>query len=208
MLLWRRQLLKAVISSPLSQTIQRTLSAAPPRLDLEGIYPPIPTPFDDNEEIDLSALKKNVEKWSKIPFRGLTMHGSNGEYPFLTTDERIDMVKKVRSWLPKDKIIIAGSGCESTRCTVKMTQDVADAGADAALVITPSYYKGGMTPEALSNHFTKVADSSPVPIILYTVPKFTTIDLDEETIVALAKHPNIVAVKESSGNVRLQKLVA
>ncbi|PIK61928.1 putative 4-hydroxy-2-oxoglutarate aldolase, mitochondrial isoform X1 [Apostichopus japonicus] len=201
MLRCAQQSLKTVIATAVAQNRQKAMSTASSRLDLEGIYPPIPTPFDDKEEIDYPALQRNIEKWSKIPFRGLTVHGSNGEYTFLTTDERIDMVKKVRSWLPKDKLIIAGAGCESTRCTIKMSERMAKVGADAVLVITPSYYKGGMTSEALTNHFVKVADASPVPVILYNVPKFTTIELTVEAILALAKHKNIIALKESSGNV-------
>lgn len=172
-----------------------------PKLDLGGIYPPIPTPFDDKEEINFAALESNVKKWKQLPFRGFVVHGSNGEYTYQTPEEKVEVVRKLRSWVSKDKLIIAGAGCESTRDTIRMSQAMAGAGADAVLVVTPFYYKNSMTSDALCNHFTQVADNSPVPVLLYTVLAFTTIDMSVESVVTLAKHPNIIGIKESSGNV-------
>jgi len=170
-------------------------------LDLSGVYPPIATPFDSEENIDYGKLEFNMEKWNKIPFKGYVVMGSNGEYAYLNTDERIEMVSKVRNLAGKDQLILAGSGCESTRDTIMVTKKMADAGADAALVVTPCYYKNRMNNEAMENHFTKVADASPIPVILYSVPANTGIDLDPSVIIKLSSHPNIIGVKESGGDI-------
>nr|XP_045625355.1 4-hydroxy-2-oxoglutarate aldolase, mitochondrial-like [Procambarus clarkii] len=188
---------------------QRLLSVSAPTsgqaggVDLRGVFPPIPTPFNPDETIAYDKLASNLAIWNKIPFRGLVVEGSNGEYVYLTREERVELVKRVREFLPRnsDKLILAGSGCESTRDTISMTQNMAAAGADAVMVVTPNYYKGSMKDKALHAHFTAVADNSPVPIILYSVPVFTVIDLGLDVIVDLANHPNIIGIKESSGDI-------
>ncbi len=170
-------------------------------LDLRGVYPPIATPFDDKENVSYEKLKHNMDRWNKMPFRGYVVQGSNGEYAYLDADERVDMVARVRQLAPSDKLIIAGSGCESTRDTVKTSIKMAAAGADAVLVVTPCYYKGRMTNEALEQHYRKVADASPVPVLLYSVPANTGLDLDPGVIISLADHPNIIGLKDSGGDI-------
>ncbi|KAL9983525.1 hypothetical protein ACROYT_G005711 [Oculina patagonica] len=170
-------------------------------LDLSGIFPPIVTPFEDNEEVSYGKLTENFSKWNDIPFRGYVVQGSNGEYAFMRPEEKIELVRKVRELAPKDKLVLAGSGCEATRDTIEMTNKMAEAGADAALVITPCYYKNGMTSEALEKHFTQVADSSPIPVILYSVPANTGIDMPADCIIKLSSHPNIIALKDSGGDI-------
>ncbi|KAJ7333623.1 4-hydroxy-2-oxoglutarate aldolase, mitochondrial [Desmophyllum pertusum] len=170
-------------------------------LDLSGIFPPIVTPFEENEEVSYDKLTENFSKWNDIPFRGYVVQGSNGEYAFMRAEEKIDLVRKVRELAPKDKLVLAGSGCEATRDTIEMTNRMAEGGADAALVVTPCYYKNGMTSEALEKHYTKVADSSPIPVILYSVPANTGIDLPAECIIKLSSHPNIIALKDSGGDI-------
>jgi len=183
-------------------------------LDIGGIYPPIPTPFvnalDDgatteggDEDIHWSNLKSNLLKWSAFPLRGFVVQGSNGEVAYLSEEERVAMVKAVRDAVPKEtgKLIIAGAGCESTRATVSMCQRMAEVGADALLVVTPCYYKGGMNNNALAQHFKQVADTSPVPIILYSVPGNTGIDLSPDVIIKLSSHPNVIGVKDSGGDI-------
>lgn len=181
----------------------RAATSGAKQLDLAGVFPPIPTPFLTDESIAYDHLASNVEAWNKIPFRGLVVEGSNGEYVYLTPKERVDLVQRVREFLPRDseKLVLAGSGCESTRDTIAMSQSMAEAGADAVMVVTPSYYKAGMNDRALHAHFTAVADNSPVPVILYSVPAFTVIDLSLDVIVDLAHHPNIIAMKESGGDI-------
>lgn len=163
----------------------------------------MPTPFNEDETIAYDKLASNIAKWSEIPFRGLVVQGSNGEYVYLTPEERVELVKRSREFLPDSsgKLLLAGSGCESTRDTINMTQKMAAAGADAVMVVTPSYYKGGMKDKALHAHFTAVANNSPVPVILYSVPAFTVIDLSIDVVVDLANHPNIIGIKESGGNI-------
>ncbi|KAK4299062.1 hypothetical protein Pmani_028652 [Petrolisthes manimaculis] len=163
----------------------------------------MPTPFNKDESIAYDKLAKNVDVWSKIPFRGLVVEGSNGEYVYLTLEERVEMVRKTKEYLPSssEKLVLSGSGCESTRATIEMSQKMAAAGADAVMVVTPSYYKSGMKDKALHAHFTAVADNCPVPVILYSVPAFTVIDLSLDVIVDLAHHPNIIGIKESGGDI-------
>uniref|UniRef100_A0A1A8FL46 4-hydroxy-2-oxoglutarate aldolase, mitochondrial n=1 Tax=Nothobranchius korthausae TaxID=1143690 RepID=A0A1A8FL46_9TELE len=171
------------------------------RLDLSGIYPPISTPFTTKEDVDYKRLEENLQKYSKIPFKGLVVQGSNGEYPYLTEEERVEVVTMVRRSLPKEKLLIAGSGCESTRATVQLTERMAAGGADAVLVVTPSFYRGKMSSCALIHHFTKVADSSPVPVVLYSVPANTGLELPLDAVVELCQHPNILGLKDSGGDI-------
>jgi len=166
-----------------------------------GIYPPITTPFSQDESISWDKLRSNMEKFNQTALKGFLVQGSNGEYCYMTSQERIEMIRKVRDFAGPDKLVLAGSGCESTLHTIQMTQKMAEVGADAAVVITPHYFKSGMTGEALSRHFEAVASDSPIPVLLYNVPKNTGVDMDVKTIVSLAKHPNIVGMKESSGDI-------
>nr|XP_028586395.1 4-hydroxy-2-oxoglutarate aldolase, mitochondrial isoform X2 [Podarcis muralis] len=133
-------------------------SAATPsrRLDLRGIYPPLATPFTSQGEVDYSRLEENLRLYSGIPFRGFVVQGSNGEFPYLTQQERLEVVRRVRQAMPKDKLLLAGTGCESTRGTIEMTAQMADKGADAALVVTPCYFRGSMTSAALIHHYKQI----------------------------------------------------
>lgn len=171
------------------------------KLDIKGIYPPIVTPFTESEDVDFEKLDENLKRYSDIPFRGLVVQGSNGEYPYLTSEERVDVVRRVRNILPQGMLLMAGSGCESTRATVQMTCGMAEAGADVVLVVNPCFYRGRMTSQALINHYAKVADASPVPVVLYSVPANTGLELPVDTIVKLAQHPNIIGLKDSGGDI-------
>ncbi|CAN9510756.1 unnamed protein product [Ophioblennius macclurei] len=199
--LWRHAAAAARLSA-WNRTGTRTLSlAAGARLDLSGIYPPIATPFTAAEEVDYGRLEENLQKYVKIPFKGLVVQGSNGEYPYLSDGERVEVVKAVRRSLPKEKLLMAGSGCESTRATIQLTEKMAAAGADAALVVTPCFYKGKMDNRALIQHFAAVADSSPVPVVLYSVPANTGLELPLEAVTQLSQHPNIRGIKDSGGDI-------
>ncbi|XP_077113156.1 4-hydroxy-2-oxoglutarate aldolase, mitochondrial isoform X1 [Ranitomeya variabilis] len=181
--------------------MHKLASSTKPALDISGIYPPISTPFDDREQVDYDKLDENLRKYSSVPFRGIVVQGSNGEYAFLSREERLEVVRQVRQKLPKEKILIAGSGCESTQATIEMSRQMGEAGAEAVLVVTPCYYRGRMTSSALIHHYTKVADSSPVPVILYNVPGNTGLDVPVDAVVALAEHPNIIGIKDSGGDI-------
>ncbi|NWY53251.1 HOGA1 protein, partial [Chionis minor] len=170
-------------------------------LNLGGIFPPLTTPFSPTQEVDYAQLEGNLRCYTSIPFRGLVVLGSNGEYPYLALRERTEVVSCVRRALPRDRLLLAGSGCESTQATIELTVSMAEAGADVALVVTPCYYRGAMTSAALIQHYTEVADASPIPVVLYSVPANTGLDLPLEAVLALAQHPNIVGIKDSGGDI-------
>jgi len=170
-------------------------------LSLDGVFPPIPTPFNTNGDIDLNRLRDNLDRWNEQPLSGYVVGGSNGEFVSLTPDERVEVVQEARVTIPSDRLLIAGSGMESTRATVELTLQMAEVGADAVIVVTPSYYKRLMSAAALENHYCQVADVSPVPIILYSVPANTGVDLQLEAVVRLANHPNVAGIKDSGGSV-------
>ncbi len=174
---------------------------AKPQISLKGVFPPIPTAFDDQGRVDHQALRENLDRWNRYDLAGYVVLGSNGEAVYLTEEEKIRVWETARDAVPSSKLLIAGTGCESTQETIALTQTAAAAGADAALVVTPHYYSGRMTPSGLVRHYAEVAAASPVPVMIYNVPKFTHVDLDAATIAQASHHPNIVGVKDSSGNV-------
>lgn len=170
------------------------------QIDLHGIFPPIPTPFVDGE-VAYDKLGVNIEKWGKTGLKGLVVMGSNGEYVYLSAEEKRKLVEKAVELTPEHMLIIAGTGCESTKETIELTRDCAVRGAHAALVVTPHYYGGRMNEAAMLAYFTDVADHSPIPLLLYNVPKFTHINMTSRLVAQLSSHPNIVGIKDSTGNV-------
>ncbi|OQY50866.1 MAG: hypothetical protein B6240_00910, partial [Desulfobacteraceae bacterium 4572_87] len=171
------------------------------KISLEGCFPPIPTPFDHQGRVNYDQLVANLEKWQKTPLKGFAVLGSNGESVFLKTEEKVETWRTAGKAIISNRLFIAGTGCESTSETLELTEKAAVAGAHATMIVTPHYYKPRMNHTALCAHYTFVADRSPIPIILYNVPGFTGIDLEARTIIELAEHPNIIGLKESSGNV-------
>jgi 4-hydroxy-2-oxoglutarate aldolase len=177
-------------------------------MNLQGIFPPIPTPFSD-DELDTEGLKANVSRWMQTGLAGLLLLGSNGEGPMLDADEAYRAASAARERVPADKTFIVGAGEESTRSTIAAVRQAARAGADLVLVRTPSYFKAQMTTEVFVRHFTAVADASPVPVLPYNVPGFTGVKLAPEAVARLAEHPNIPGVKDSSADlVQIADLVA
>jgi len=168
---------------------------------IKGVYPPITTPFDEHENIDFSTLEKNIQKWNKTDLAGYVVFGSNGEYAFLSEQEKMDIVKACVAYVGEGKKIIVGSGCESTRGTIELTNNCAKLGAQFGLILNPNYYKGSMNKKALKIHYKTVADASDIPILIYNVPKFTNINFDPDLVADLAQHPNIVGIKDSSANI-------
>ncbi|XP_058437167.1 4-hydroxy-2-oxoglutarate aldolase, mitochondrial isoform X2 [Marmota monax] len=192
---------KQGLSRGLSRNVKGWASGDGRKVDIAGIYPPVTTPFTATAEVDYEKLEENLYKMGTIPFRGFVVQGSTGEFPFLTSRERLEVVSRVRQVIPKDKLLLAGSGCESTQATVEMTVSMAQVGADAAMVVTPCYFRGRMNSAALIHHYTKVADLSPIPVVLYSVPANTGLDLPVDAVVKLSQHPNIVGMKDSGGDV-------
>lgn len=162
---------------------------------LKGIYPPLTTPFID-DEISFDKFLENLIKYEMKILSGYVLFGSNGESVFLTRDEKLQLISTIRKHT--NRKIIAGTGLDSIKETISLTNDAAEAGADYALIITPSFFKSEMKHHTFLNYFTRVADSVMIPVILYNVPKFTGVNIEVETIVELSSHPNIIALKDST----------
>lgn len=171
-------------------------------MELRGVFAPVVTPFRRDGALDLAAFEENLEGFSGEDLAGYLVLGSNGEAGSLDDEEKLALVRAARL-RSAGRMLLAGTGLESTRATIALTRRAADAGADAALVLTPSYYKPQMSPEALRRHFEAVADASPIPVLLYSVPQFTGIPFPAALAPALAAHPRIRGMKESSGDVGL-----
>ncbi len=170
-------------------------------LKIEGVFPPIPTPFDVDGNLLLDKVKANIALWNKTALSGYVVLGSNGEAPMLTDDERAQLWQAAREAIPSNKLFLVGAGVESTRNSIALAKRAAQLGADAAMFVTPNYYKAEMKPAALVNHYRTIADASPIPTIIYNMPAATALDIDANTVIQLAQHPNIIAIKDSSGNV-------
>jgi len=167
---------------------------------LSGVMPPITTPFQDGK-LASDKLKKNFQKWNKTGLSGHLVLGSNGEAVYLNEKEKLKVVEVSRESIPKSKIMMVGTGMESTQETIRFTNQAAKMGTDSALVVTPSYFKGAMKPQILYDHFIAVAESSQIGILIYNVPQFTGINLEPEVVAKLSQHPNIIGIKDSSGNI-------
>ena len=166
-----------------------------------GIFPPIPTPFGADGQLDQGALRANIARWNETGLGGYVALGSNGEAPLLDASESIAVIRTVREAMAPGMALIAGAGRESTRETITACQAAADAGAEAVLVITPWFYDRAMTGDVLCRHFEAVADASPVPVLLYNMPANTGVNMPVSTVAELAPHPNIAGIKDSAGNI-------
>lgn len=167
---------------------------------IEGIIPPVPTPFDERGEVAYEKLASNLKRWSETGLTGYVILGSNGEFASLNEEEKVRILEIAREHIPREKRFIAGTGCESTKETIRFTKRAAGIGVDAALVLTPSYYKARMRTPELVAHFKAVADESPIPILIYNVPQFTGVRIEPEAVATLAEHPKIVGMKDSSAD--------
>lgn len=170
-------------------------------IKLEGVFPPIPTPFDEDGKILHDKLKSNLALWAKTGLHGFAVLGTNGEFVFLSEAEKGAVWETARAAIPRGKLFLAGAGAESTHASLALARRAAELGADAAMIVTPHYYKSQMNPQNLTNHYRVIADGSPIPIIIYNMPASTGIDIDANTVIQLAQHPNIIGIKDSSGNV-------
>jgi 4-hydroxy-2-oxoglutarate aldolase len=167
-----------------------------------GIIPPLTTPFASDGSVSLADLKHNIQQYNRTDLAGYVVLGSTGESVLLTNAEREKIFVAAKEAAAEEKKLIAGTGAESTAETIERTKRAAELGYDAALVKTPHYYKPAYKPDVLIAHYRRVADASPIPLLLYSVPQFTGIALEPPEIAALAEHPNIIGIKDSSGNVQ------
>lgn len=174
-------------------------------IDLKGTFLPVTTPFDPvTGDVDVVAFRANLRSWFAHPLRGVLIAGSTGEAVYLDDAELAALMDAARDVVPSDRLLLVGTGAESTRAAIKKAKKAADAGADAVLVKPPAFYKAAMTPEALARHYRAVADASPVPVIVYQVPlRLSTIEFPTGLVAELSKHPNIVGIKDSRGNLDL-----
>lgn len=171
-------------------------------MGLRGVIPPLATPFREDGGLDLPAFEANLESLATFDLAGFLVLGSNGEAGVLDAAEKLELVGAARRRVP-GRFLLAGTGLEGTAATIALTRAVADRGADAVLVLTPCFYKARMSEEALARHFTAVADASPIPVYLYSVPAFTGLAWPPRLAATLAGHPRIAGMKESSGDIGL-----
>jgi 4-hydroxy-2-oxoglutarate aldolase len=176
---------------------------------LEGVFPAITTPFYPDGSVYLRKLEHNVERYSRSPVAGIVVLGSTGETVLLSLDEQREILSTAIAAAAAEKVMIAGVGQESVRHTLALAEDAARLQYDAVLVRTPHFYRPQMTPQAMLTYYRTVADSSPLPVILYSVPPFTNYELPSEVIGELVQHANIIGLKDSSGRAeRIADVVA
>lgn len=170
---------------------------------LHGILAPVVTPFGENGDVALDAFAHNVRAHLNAGVCGIVVTGSTGEAALLDDAERNALVERARREIGSDRTLLVGTGSESTRATIARTRAAAARGADGVLVVAPHYYGDAMTPDALLAHYRRIADESPVPVLLYTIPKYMHFALPPEVVATLAQHENIVGMKDSSGDATL-----
>ena len=170
-------------------------------LKLQGIFPPVATPFDRDGEIYAAKVEHNIAKWNKTGLAGYVVCGSTGESVMLTFEEKLRLFGLVAQHAASGKLLLCGTGVESVRETVELTNRAAEMGYQAAMVRTPHYYKNVINNgPAQALYFRAVADAVKIPVMIYNWPQATGVDIPAETVAALSEHPNIIAIKESSGN--------
>jgi len=172
-------------------------------IDLFGLLLPITTPFTVDGDIDSAGLVSNIQKWNAMGIKGFVVLGSTGERVNLDEREYLQVIETARAAVPTSMTFIVGAGQQSTRGTTSEIERAAKAGAEAVLVITPHYYRSAVTQEALVTHYQTVADASPIPVILYSMPDLTGIKIEPETAARLSEHQNIIGMKDSSNDVAM-----
>ncbi|MBI4592878.1 MAG: dihydrodipicolinate synthase family protein [Candidatus Rokubacteria bacterium] len=172
-----------------------------PSPSFEGVFIPVTTPFRGGDVVP-ERLAANLRRWNATALAGYIVLGSTGEFPMLSEAERDRVLVTAREAIPRDKLFLAGTGANSTLHTIRQTKRAAEIGADAAIVITPHYFTKGFSPApAQVRHYLAVADASPIPVLVYNFPVNTGINLEADTVAKIAQHPNIVGIKDSSGNI-------
>jgi 4-hydroxy-2-oxoglutarate aldolase len=176
---------------------------------LHGIFAPITTPFAADGNVDHIRLRENVLRYNKTGLAGYVPNGSTSESVLLRWEEVYKNWETVKAAASGEKILIAGSGAESTTETIEHTNRSASLGYAAALVRTPSFYKPAVNDELLAEHYLRVADAARIPVLLYSVPVFTQVTIEASLVARVAHHPNIAGMKDSSGDIEgVRKIIA
>jgi len=171
------------------------------RRRLAGVFVPVTTPFDHSRGDPVAAqFQDNVERLLAAGLDGILVAGSTGEAALLDPAEQDTLVRWARAVIPKDRWLLVGTGAESTRQAIALTRAAANAGADAVLVRPPGYFTPMLVPAQLGDYYRAIADDSPIPVLVYNIPKYTHIAVPPEVLVDLARHERIVGVKDSSGD--------
>jgi 4-hydroxy-2-oxoglutarate aldolase len=171
-------------------------------MNLSGVFPALTTPFSADGSVSVEDIKHNITKYNSTGLAGFVAIGSTGESVLLSRKEVDTVLVAVKESAAPGMRLIAGTGAESTAETIDRTKRAAELGYHVALVKTPYYYKPMYKPEMFIAHYRRVADASPIPVLLYSVPQFTGVALEAPEVGVLAQHPNIIGIKESSGNVQ------
>jgi 4-hydroxy-2-oxoglutarate aldolase len=178
-------------------------------MNLQGIFPPLTAPFAADGAIAPAKLRENIARYNRIGLAGYVVNGSTGESVLLRWEEIYQLWETAKEAAAPGKVLIAGTGAESTSETIEHTHRAAALGFDAALVRTPHFYKPQMKLEALSEFYLRVADAARIPILVYSVPIFTNLQVEADLIARVAQHPNIVGMKDSSGDIEgVRKIIA
>lgn len=173
-------------------------------IKLQGVFAPVVTTFyRESGEVDVASFAANIRAHLTAGMSGIVVTGSTGEAALLDNDERSALTDAAREMVPRDKALLIGTGAESTRTCLRLTRDAASRGADAVLVVAPHYYGSAMNDAALRAHYLRVADASPVPVVLYSIPKYMHFPLSAALVAELAQHPNVIGIKDSSGNLEI-----
>jgi 4-hydroxy-2-oxoglutarate aldolase len=178
-------------------------------MDFSGVFAALTTPFAADDSVAIADLKQNIQRYNATGLAGYAVQGSTGESVLLSRAEWDSVLVAAKEAASPQKRLLAGTGVESTAETISRSKRAAELGYHAALVKTPYYYKPVYKPEVFIAHYRRVADASPIPVLLYSVPQFTGISLEAPEVAVLAEHPNIIGIKESSGHVqRVGEMVA
>lgn len=178
-------------------------------MELQGVFAPLTTPFGPDGGLALDRLRENIARYNQTPLAGYTMNGSTSESVLLLWSEVYRVWETARKYAAAGKTLIAGTGAESTTETIEHTARAAELGFDAALVRTPSFYKPAINDNMLAEHYIRVADAARIPVLIYSVPVFTHVTVEASLIARVATHPNIIGMKDSSGNVEgVAKIIA
>ncbi len=169
-------------------------------MQITGILPPMVTPFRENGDVHYDAFVRNIERWNKTPLSGYLVLGSNSETPYLSESEKLQLIRLTAAAASPGRIILAGTGCESTAETIRLTNAAARAGAQAALVLTPFYYGSMVSDSGFIRHFSTIANACDIPILIYNVPRYTHLNVSVEVVQTLSRHPRIIGMKDSRGD--------